>query len=514
MEATTDEIIERLLRLKLTRFAYGYCLGLRDHNPTEQQQAILSKIVNQYSQNGEIAGTHMTDHNPQQSGKNETTQSPNGGNGESPFEIFKELFEKTRSELTDDNLFLSEADIEKAAVEAALLGLRESGYDLEAVSADATRMLAVVNAPPRAKATGAHVDVAPASVAKRAGVEKSGSSVDIDACRQALPLPELMGRLGYGNRAKTRARCLWHEDKTPSFGVFEKNGRWRFKCHWCDVSGDEIDFLQKVDGITKREAIIRYAELAGISPQGPNRTQDPKDAKDAKDFEDTQDTNDTKDANTPNTPQSTPQSWPQNRGKETVILELVKLGKKYSKSSFNDRRAFMLASNARTLESRYGELSLELKKVAYDAATEKIKPEKRYALLKTYLAAFKKVQNPMADNLIIAALSKVADMGLRELPEIPGLPLACEADRRILALHREMHALIGGKEYFLGRRNIQEAMRGKMNRYEAINACEMLEMYGLIQILDRGTPGKGQGEGAARYRYIGSENTEEEIYAN
>jgi hypothetical protein len=58
IEKNTDEIIERLLRLKLTRFAYGYCLGLRGHNPTEQQQAILSKIVNQYSQNGEITGNN------------------------------------------------------------------------------------------------------------------------------------------------------------------------------------------------------------------------------------------------------------------------------------------------------------------------------------------------------------------------------------------------------------------------------------------------------------------------
>jgi hypothetical protein len=53
----TDATIKRLLQLKLTRFAYGFCLGLKDnHNPTLEQQAILAKIANQYSQ-CEIAGS-------------------------------------------------------------------------------------------------------------------------------------------------------------------------------------------------------------------------------------------------------------------------------------------------------------------------------------------------------------------------------------------------------------------------------------------------------------------------
>ena len=30
-------------------------------------------------------------------------------------------------------------------------------------------------------------------------------------------------------------RCPFHEDKTPSGGIYEKDGVWRFKCHTASV---------------------------------------------------------------------------------------------------------------------------------------------------------------------------------------------------------------------------------------------------------------------------------------
>lgn len=88
--------------------------------------------------------------------------------------------------------------------------------------------------------------------------------VAIDECRQRLPLPALMGLLGMADAAQKSAKCPFHLDKTPSFGIFDKDGRWRFHCFGCGVHGDEIEFLSLHTGLPAKDAIKRYAELAGM----------------------------------------------------------------------------------------------------------------------------------------------------------------------------------------------------------------------------------------------------------
>jgi hypothetical protein len=80
----------------------------------------------------------------------------------------------------------------------------------------------------------------------------------------ALPLPALMHREGLAAHAKKSARCPLHDDKRASFSIY-KNGRgeWRFKCFSKCGSGDEIDFLAKRRGISKREAAKLFIEMAG-----------------------------------------------------------------------------------------------------------------------------------------------------------------------------------------------------------------------------------------------------------
>ena len=73
----------------------------------------------------------------------------------------------------------------------------------------------------------------------------------IDEAKRRLPLPQLMTLLELGDRAKKRARCLWHNDQHPSFFVFKgKDGFWRYKCFVCDAQGgDEITFLVSISGL-------------------------------------------------------------------------------------------------------------------------------------------------------------------------------------------------------------------------------------------------------------------------
>ena len=61
MNMNTDLLIKQLLKLRLTKFEYGFCLGLQEHKPTPGQEAILAKILNRYSLAGEIEGKIETE---------------------------------------------------------------------------------------------------------------------------------------------------------------------------------------------------------------------------------------------------------------------------------------------------------------------------------------------------------------------------------------------------------------------------------------------------------------------
>jgi len=48
VEEKTDVIIGKLLGLGLTKFSYGFVLGLKDHEPTKEQSDILRSITIRY----------------------------------------------------------------------------------------------------------------------------------------------------------------------------------------------------------------------------------------------------------------------------------------------------------------------------------------------------------------------------------------------------------------------------------------------------------------------------------
>jgi DNA primase len=56
--------------------------------------------------------------------------------------------------------------------------------------------------------------------------------------------------------------CPFHEEKTPSFHVRDKLGR--FKCFGCGVSGDAIEFVMRLRGLAFNEAVEELSEQAGI----------------------------------------------------------------------------------------------------------------------------------------------------------------------------------------------------------------------------------------------------------
>jgi hypothetical protein len=96
----------------------------------------------------------------------------------------------------------------------------------------------------------------------------------IAEAKARLPLPELMSRCGLADRAKRSARCPFHDDHHNSFSVWQngENNRWAFKCHAGCGSGDEINFLELHEKLSRHDAVNRYIELAGVNGATPTST--------------------------------------------------------------------------------------------------------------------------------------------------------------------------------------------------------------------------------------------------
>lgn len=102
----------------------------------------------------------------------------------------------------------------------------------------------------------------------------------VDAAKDRKNLSDVIGR---HTKLKRRGRelvglCPFHEEKTPSFEVNDAKGV--FYCHGCAATGDHYTALQKLDGLTFREA---YEALSGdrfptVAPEDRARAKAEDDA--------------------------------------------------------------------------------------------------------------------------------------------------------------------------------------------------------------------------------------------
>jgi DNA primase len=67
-----------------------------------------------------------------------------------------------------------------------------------------------------------------------------------------------------GSGLSRRARCPFHDDRVPSLAIYLNTNR--YYCFGCGAKGDVINLLQRLEGISFREALQR---LATISPTDP-----------------------------------------------------------------------------------------------------------------------------------------------------------------------------------------------------------------------------------------------------
>jgi hypothetical protein len=61
-------------------------------------------------------------------------------------------------------------------------------------------------------------------------------------------------------------RCPFHDDKSPSAGIFYKDGVWKFKCHGCGFGGDVLDVRARRKETKVEDEIRSLDEMRPVQP--------------------------------------------------------------------------------------------------------------------------------------------------------------------------------------------------------------------------------------------------------
>jgi CHC2 zinc finger len=319
----------------------------------------------------------------------------------------------------------------------------------------------------------------------------------IDEAKGRLPMPQLLEKLGLGDRAKKSALCPWHDDQHPSFSVFQNNGAWFHRCFVGCSSGDEIAFLVKHCGISRREAISRYLDLAGLPPCTSRRSHKYPEPHQSPEC--------------PKYPKSPVHPVSNRQGPENNLLaekDLKGLAAYNACTAHNTarKRRWQLVRDLRAIELRHGALDTTELILTFDKWYRISKPfldsqKAREDYLAAFLAEFGKVRVPTGEGQTITeALACVSGLSSSKLPVIPDMPDVPDSWRRIAALHRDLSRRSANGIYFLTCRDAAKACPG-LSHQTAYNISLALAQLGVVQIVHKGDPRPNGGK-AAQFQYL------------
>ena len=117
------------------------------------------------------------------------------------------------------------------------------------------------------------------TAAQQVAPNNPSSSVPLDLqsiirnLRARCPLPVLLKRMGLAKHAKPLCRSPFREDTKPSWGIFQRDGRWFWKDFGTDESGDEIDFIVRARELQNRKhcrtvAVAYWSRIADRADAG------------------------------------------------------------------------------------------------------------------------------------------------------------------------------------------------------------------------------------------------------
>ena len=85
--------------------------------------------------------------------------------------------------------------------------------------------------------------------------------ITLAEAKERIRIPDLWRELGLEGEPKKHCRCPFHEDRSPSFSIFDDGKGW--KCHAGCGEGSAVDFLVKAKGLSDEEACIEILRRAG-----------------------------------------------------------------------------------------------------------------------------------------------------------------------------------------------------------------------------------------------------------
>lgn len=100
--------------------------------------------------------------------------------------------------------------------------------------------------------------------------------MEIPEIKQRLSIHAVLKHYRLQGDRNHRLRCPFHDDKTPSLQVYPETGTWTCFSSNCEAgSGDQVDFIMRMEGISKHEAILKAKELAGHVGPAPRPVKSP-----------------------------------------------------------------------------------------------------------------------------------------------------------------------------------------------------------------------------------------------
>jgi DNA primase/DNA-binding MarR family transcriptional regulator len=92
--------------------------------------------------------------------------------------------------------------------------------------------------------------------------------MEIDQIKAELSIQTVLNNYNLPPDRNSRLCCPWHNDKTPSLQIYPKTNTWTCFSSNCNAgSGDQIEMIQRMEGCTKHEAIMKAKEMLGIKTE-------------------------------------------------------------------------------------------------------------------------------------------------------------------------------------------------------------------------------------------------------
>jgi DNA primase catalytic core len=98
-------------------------------------------------------------------------------------------------------------------------------------------------------------------------------TMEISEIKQRLSIITVLSHYNLKADRNNHIKCQFHEDDKPSCRIYAETNT--FHCFGCNAKGDTIEFIQKKEGITKHEAILKAQDFICL-PSVPKPKPQPK----------------------------------------------------------------------------------------------------------------------------------------------------------------------------------------------------------------------------------------------